>query len=39
VILLGVEPESPEVEYGWIEPTLPAKGNAKVSASAFLGKA
>jgi mannose-1-phosphate guanylyltransferase len=31
VILLGVEPESPEVEYGWIEPTLPAKGNAKVS--------
>jgi mannose-1-phosphate guanylyltransferase len=40
VILLGVEPESPEVEYGWIEPTLPAKGNAKVSGvRPFLGKA
>ena len=30
VILLGVEPESPEVEYGWIEPTRSDKGNAKV---------
>jgi mannose-1-phosphate guanylyltransferase len=30
VILLGVEPESPEVEYGWIEPTAPIKGHAKV---------
>jgi len=30
VILLGVEPESPEVEYGWIEPTPSDKGNAKV---------
>jgi mannose-1-phosphate guanylyltransferase len=30
VILLGVEPESPEVEYGWIEPTtalIKAPGN------------
>ena len=30
VILLGVEPESPEVEYGWIEPTAPIKGHGKV---------
>ena len=30
VILLGVEPESPEVEYGWIEPTAPINGHAKV---------
>ncbi len=30
VILLGVEPESPEVEYGWIEPTPPDTRNAKV---------
>src|SRR6266508_13194 len=30
VILLGVEPESPEVEYGWIEPTESIKGHAQV---------
>jgi len=30
VILLGVEPETPEVEYGWIEPTGMAKGHARV---------
>jgi mannose-1-phosphate guanylyltransferase len=30
VILLGVEPESPEVEYGWIEPTESIKGQTQV---------
>jgi mannose-1-phosphate guanylyltransferase len=30
VILLGVEPESPEVEYGWIEPTGSPQGHARV---------
>ena len=30
VLLLGVEPESPEVEYGWIEPAPSDKENAKV---------
>src|SRR6266511_568680 len=30
VILLGVEPESPEVEYGWIEPTALIRGHASV---------
>jgi len=30
VILLGVEPESPEVEYGWIEPTALIRGQASV---------
>ena len=30
VILLGVEPESPEVEYGWIEPTALIKAPGKV---------
>jgi len=30
IILLGVEPESPEVEYGWIEPAAAEKGNAKI---------
>ena len=30
VILLGVEPESPEIEYGWIEPTALIKGYAKI---------
>jgi mannose-1-phosphate guanylyltransferase len=30
VILLGVEPESPEVEYGWIEPTATTKGHPRV---------
>ena len=29
VILLGVEPESPEVEYGWIEPTALIKAPGK----------
>jgi mannose-1-phosphate guanylyltransferase len=30
VILLGVEPASPEVEYGWIEPTALIRGHASV---------
>jgi mannose-1-phosphate guanylyltransferase len=30
VILLGIEPESPEVEYGWIEPSQAIQGHAKV---------
>ena len=30
IILLGVEPESPEVEYGWIEPNDSLKGHARV---------
>jgi mannose-1-phosphate guanylyltransferase len=30
VLLLGLEPESPEVEYGWIEPARPILGHAKV---------
>jgi mannose-1-phosphate guanylyltransferase len=30
VILLGVEPESPEVEYGWIEPAPAQRTNAKI---------
>jgi mannose-1-phosphate guanylyltransferase len=30
VILLGLEPESPEVEYGWIEPNGSLKANARV---------
>jgi len=30
VILVGVEPESPEVEYGWIEPAAPIKGHTGV---------
>ena len=30
IILLGVEPESPEVEYGWIEPTGATKGHPRV---------
>ena len=30
VILLGLEPESPEVEYGWIEPNGSLKGNARI---------
>ena len=30
VILLGIEPETPEVEYGWIEPTVTSKGHPKV---------
>lgn len=30
IILLGVEPESPEVEYGWIEPTGPVKEHPRV---------
>ena len=32
VILLGVEPEGPEVEYGWIEPAPADSVNAKVFA-------
>ncbi len=30
VVLLGLEPESPEVEYGWIEPGRPIPGHSKV---------
>jgi len=30
VILLGIEPENPEVEYGWIEPTGSMKGHPRV---------
>lgn len=30
VVLLGLEPESPEVEYGWIEPARPIRGQSKV---------
>lgn len=30
IILLGVEPESPEVEYGWIEPTCSLKGHPRI---------
>lgn len=32
VVLLGLEPESPEVEYGWIEPAHAIRGAAKVFA-------
>jgi mannose-1-phosphate guanylyltransferase len=30
VILLGIEPESPEVEYGWIEPAKTLKASTRV---------
>lgn len=30
VILLGLDPESPEVEYGWIEPSAPIVGHSLV---------
>ena len=30
VVLLGLEPENPEVEYGWIEPAAAIKGHPKV---------
>jgi mannose-1-phosphate guanylyltransferase len=30
VLLLGLEPESPEVEFGWIEPGRPIPGPAKI---------
>lgn len=30
VILLGVEPESPEVEYGWIEPAQAVQGHGQL---------
>jgi mannose-1-phosphate guanylyltransferase len=30
VILLGLNPESPEVEYGWIEPAAAIAGSARV---------
>ena len=30
VILLGVEPESPETEYGWIEPGQPIQGHKQL---------
>jgi len=32
VVLLGLEPENPEVEYGWIEPGLPIHGQQNVFA-------
>jgi len=31
VILLGLDPETPEVEYGWIEPAAPVVGNTRMS--------
>jgi mannose-1-phosphate guanylyltransferase len=30
VIVLGLDPESPEAEYGWIEPTAPIIGHSRV---------
>lgn len=30
ILLLGVEPESPEVEYGWIEPNASSKGHPRI---------
>jgi mannose-1-phosphate guanylyltransferase len=30
VILIGVEPESPEVEYGWIEPAQAIQGHRQL---------
>jgi mannose-1-phosphate guanylyltransferase len=30
VILLGLDPESPEVEYGWIEPAEPIHGQSRL---------
>jgi mannose-1-phosphate guanylyltransferase len=30
VVLLGLEPESPEIEYGWIEPARPIAGQARL---------
>jgi mannose-1-phosphate guanylyltransferase len=30
IVLLGLDPESPEVEYGWIEPAQPIPSHAKV---------
>jgi mannose-1-phosphate guanylyltransferase len=30
VILLGLDPESPEVEYGWIEPAEPLSGHSRL---------
>ena len=30
VVLLGLAPESPEVEYGWIEPGQPIRAQAKI---------
>jgi hypothetical protein len=42
VLLLGVEPESPEVEYGWIEPVQAIQGHSqkhRVYHRAFLGEA
>ncbi|HYA30678.1 MAG TPA: sugar phosphate nucleotidyltransferase, partial [Acidobacteriota bacterium] len=32
VVLLGLDPESPEVEYGWIEPGRALRGAAKIFA-------
>ena len=32
VILLGLDPESPEVEYGWIEPAEPIRGQSRIYA-------
>jgi mannose-1-phosphate guanylyltransferase len=30
IVLLGLEPESPEVEYGWIEPSHAIRGHAHI---------
>ena len=39
VVLLGLDPESPEVEYGWIEPAQPIHGHARVfGVRRFSGK-
>jgi mannose-1-phosphate guanylyltransferase len=38
VILLGIEPETPEIEYGWIEPTALAKGHAKIFGVRVFGR-
>ena len=41
VVLLGIPPETPEVEYGWIEPSTPIEGSAHgigVPGKPLLGK-
>ena len=35
IVLLGVPPESPEVEYGWIEPGVPVENPGKTSLFAI----
>jgi mannose-1-phosphate guanylyltransferase len=38
LILIGVEPESPEVEYGWIEPAQAIQGHRQCTESGVSGK-